>query len=183
KSTAFHGPNAGYVLELYEAYQQDPESVDAQARAFFETWKPPTKEPAATVAGLDASKVVAAVNYANAIRRHGHLMAKLNPLDPGPRETPPELDPQTYGITEQDLAELPAGAVTVWDDKRQFANALEAINHLRAVYSGSTAYEFLHIQDRTERYWLREAAESGRYERALTSEEKQALLKRLTEVE
>src|SRR5690606_17230494 len=91
--------------------------------------------------------------------------------------------PQTYGITEQDLAELPAGAVTVWDDKRQFANALEAINHLRAVYSGSTAYEFLHIQDRTERYWLREAAESGRYERALTSEEKQALLKRLTEVE
>ena len=25
----FHGPNAGYVLELYERYQQDPQSVDA----------------------------------------------------------------------------------------------------------------------------------------------------------
>ncbi|MEZ4569561.1 MAG: 2-oxoglutarate dehydrogenase E1 component [Thermomicrobiales bacterium] len=54
---------------------------------------------------------------------------------------------------------------------------------MRAVYSGPTAYEFLHIQDRTERYWLREAAESGRHEHALTSEEKQAILKRLTEVE
>ncbi|MBV9281135.1 MAG: 2-oxoglutarate dehydrogenase E1 component [Chloroflexi bacterium] len=33
---AFYGPNVGYVLELYERYQQDPTSVDAATRAFFE---------------------------------------------------------------------------------------------------------------------------------------------------
>ena len=32
----FYGPNAGYVLELYERYQADPASVDAATRAFFE---------------------------------------------------------------------------------------------------------------------------------------------------
>src|SRR5690242_5781321 len=44
--TMFHGPNAGYVLELYERFQQDPQSVDAATRAVFEQWTP-TDEPAA----------------------------------------------------------------------------------------------------------------------------------------
>ena len=32
----FYGPNAGYVLELYERYRQNPESVDADTRAIFD---------------------------------------------------------------------------------------------------------------------------------------------------
>ncbi len=31
----FYGPNAGYVWDLYERYQHDPDSVDAETRAFF----------------------------------------------------------------------------------------------------------------------------------------------------
>src|SRR5947209_20095375 len=38
---AFYGPNAGYALELYERYQQDPNSVDAETRAFFDQLAPP----------------------------------------------------------------------------------------------------------------------------------------------
>jgi len=30
----FYGPNLGYVLELYEGYREDPESVDESARSF-----------------------------------------------------------------------------------------------------------------------------------------------------
>ncbi|MEW6638520.1 MAG: hypothetical protein AB1425_17100, partial [Actinomycetota bacterium] len=37
----FYGPNLGYVLELYERYREDPESVDEQSRRFFERWSPP----------------------------------------------------------------------------------------------------------------------------------------------
>ncbi len=40
----FYGPNLGYVLELYERYRQDPESVDEGMRSFFETWRPPRLE-------------------------------------------------------------------------------------------------------------------------------------------
>ena len=39
----FHGPNAGYILELYEKYQQDPNSVDAATRKQFEAWQPPVE--------------------------------------------------------------------------------------------------------------------------------------------
>ena len=31
----FHGPNAGYVLELYERYRNDPSSVDAATREAY----------------------------------------------------------------------------------------------------------------------------------------------------
>ena len=36
----FSGVNAGYVLELYEKYRQDPQSVDAATREVFEAWVP-----------------------------------------------------------------------------------------------------------------------------------------------
>jgi len=41
----FYGPNAGYVLDLYERYKQDPSSVDAETRALFANWSPETQEP------------------------------------------------------------------------------------------------------------------------------------------
>ena len=36
----FGGVNAGYVLELYERYRQNPESVDPATRKAFESWTP-----------------------------------------------------------------------------------------------------------------------------------------------
>ncbi|MBC8104579.1 MAG: 2-oxoglutarate dehydrogenase E1 component [Cytophagales bacterium] len=42
----YYGPNAGYVLELYERYQQDPASVDPETRArFADGFAPPLSSP------------------------------------------------------------------------------------------------------------------------------------------
>ena len=38
----FQGPNLGYVLELYERFKEDPNSVDEETRDFFERWSPPS---------------------------------------------------------------------------------------------------------------------------------------------
>jgi hypothetical protein len=40
----FFGPNLGYVLELYERYSENPNSVDKSTREFFEDWSPPRLE-------------------------------------------------------------------------------------------------------------------------------------------
>jgi 2-oxoglutarate dehydrogenase E1 component len=40
----FFGPNAGYVLELYDRYRQDPLAVDPETRAFFDHWNPPADD-------------------------------------------------------------------------------------------------------------------------------------------
>ena len=81
----FHGPNSGYVVELYERYLQDPDSVDPDARVLFEKWNPETAESTTTDAHpQDMDKIVATVNLAQAIRAFGHLEADLDPLGTNP---------------------------------------------------------------------------------------------------
>ena len=67
----FYGPNAGYVLELYERYRQNPASVDASTRAIFDTWSPENKltaepEAATAIAPIEVTKIVAASALAHA---------------------------------------------------------------------------------------------------------------------
>ena len=184
----FYGLNAGYVLELYERYLQDPTSVDPAARAFFEHWRP--EEPsdgqrAVPVPGqavaVNITAIVAAANLAQSIRKHGHLAATLDPLG-SPPPGDPALEPAAHGITEADLAALPAFIVggPVAQNAR---SAAEAIAALRTVYCGTIGYDFDHVQAAEERAWLTDAAESGRYQQPLTAEQQRALLDRLTHVE
>ena len=50
----FHGPNAGYVIALYEQYLEDPESVDAATRALFSRHAPSLDgDPSAAIDGTD----------------------------------------------------------------------------------------------------------------------------------
>jgi 2-oxoglutarate dehydrogenase E1 component len=181
----FYGPNAGYVLGLFERFQQDPGSVDEGWRAYFQEFGPPAEgAPAAgqTVEDrADIGAVLGAHELSIAIRARGHTAARLSPL--GEAEAPdPALRPEAHGVTETKLEALPAGTVrgpaTVGA-----RNALEAIQKLRAVYSGTTGYEFEHIIDATEREWLREMVESGRFSAEPGAEEKRALLRRLSQVE
>jgi len=76
----FHGPNAGYVLELYDRYRQDPHSVDVDTRAFFDHWQPPIEIEASIGSQLlnqqiDLDKIVAVANLVQSIRTYGHLAA------------------------------------------------------------------------------------------------------------
>src|ERR671913_1741548 len=98
--SAFHGPNAGYVLDLYDRYLQDPNSVDPDTRATFEhvdpdeietlaaarprSGAPPVATSAPTGPIYDVSAVGRAAALAEAIRADGHLYVQIDP--PG---TPP----------------------------------------------------------------------------------------------
>jgi hypothetical protein len=155
----FHGPNAGYVLELYDRFRQNPESVDAATRAYLATWSPPAETAALAAPEYPLEKIVGAVNLAQAIRAYGHLAARLDPLGSSPRGDPILL-PSTHGVTEDDLRQLPASLIC-GPVVECAANALEAIQVLRAVYSSTTAYGYSHILVPEERDWLRHAAESG----------------------
>ena len=86
----FQGLNAGYVLELYDRYRQDPAAVDAQTRAYFEQWTPPDQPPAAAPGGVavDLRAVVGAATLAESIRRYGHLAAQIDPLGSRPTGDP-----------------------------------------------------------------------------------------------
>jgi 2-oxoglutarate dehydrogenase E1 component len=189
---SFYGPNAGYVLDLYERYQRDPASVDAATRAFFEHWSPATEEAVANAAvGASAAPnakpaftiqhVIGATALAHGIRARGHLGANLDPLG-----TPPLGDPalllETYNLTESDLAALPPDVVGGHAAERA-RTALEAVSNLRAMYSGTISYEFDQVKSPEERAWLRDAVGLALYRQELDAATKRALLERLTQVE
>jgi len=178
----FHGPNAGYVLDLYDKFRRDPYSVDADTRAFFDNWQPlELLRPSSTTPDVPIDKIVGTVNLAQAIREHGHLAAQLDPL-----ETPPPGDPAldlaTHGLTDEDLQKLPASLVG-GPIAEGAANSLEAISSLRKVYSAKTGYDYDHVRIPEERNWLRQAAESGQFKISADPIDPKALLKRLTSVE
>ena len=95
----------------------------------------------------------------------------------------PALAPSAHGLTEEDLANLPASIIWPGGDTHGARNAREAIAALRALYSGTLGYEFTHVQDEDERAWLHQSVESGAFRQPLTAEERRELLRRLTEVE
>jgi 2-oxoglutarate dehydrogenase E1 component len=177
KAEQFHGPNLGYVLELYDRYQQDPESVDQAAKDFFAHWKPPRTEVEESMA-LDSSKVLAIAKLAQAIREFGYLEVQLDPLG-----NPPPGDPtigfEYYDLQESDLERFPAAMIggPIAEGKR---DAAEAIQALRGVYCEHLGYDYEHVRIREERDWLRESAERGRFRTSIDYED---LLVRLTQVE
>lgn len=40
----FHGPNLGYVMEMYDLYLHDPDQVDEDLKQLFQQWGPPVIE-------------------------------------------------------------------------------------------------------------------------------------------
>src|SRR5918993_3580315 len=191
------GLNRGYVLELYERFRRDPDSVDADTRELFARWTPPAEgesEPAAEAApaGTAASplatdsrqlrKVVGAVNFAQSIRRYGHLSVKLDPLGVRAPIGDPSLLPEWHGVTDDDLRQLPATLVRspLAEGASTMAEAVEA---LRRVYCSRTGYDYAHVFVPEERRWLRNAAETAQFRAPNDPINPVALLERLSQVE
>jgi 2-oxoglutarate dehydrogenase E1 component len=180
----FHGPNAGYILELYERYRQNPDSVDPVTKRYFEQWSPPQNGAfiaAAPAATVDANKIMGIVNLAQAIREYGHLAAELDPLGTPPPGDP-SLDESYHGVTADDLRRLPASLIGGPIADRT-GNALEAIQELRRIYSSKTGYDYDHLRQPKIRDWLRYAAESGRFRPSQNQDDYIGHLKQLTQIE
>src|SRR5436305_6652835 len=183
----FYGPNVGYVLDLYERYKQSPELVDEATRAIFATWSPEQEAAfagsttTAAVQAQDVTHIVAASALAHAIRERGHLGAQLDPLGGKPLGDPALLA-ETHGLHDEDLAHLPH-AVIGGHAAEGVNNAFEAVEALRAMYSGTISYEFDQVKSLDERNWLRDAVGCHLYQHSPSTENARKLLKRLTQVE
>jgi 2-oxoglutarate dehydrogenase E1 component len=181
----FSGVNAGYVHELYERYLADPTSVDEATRTLFAGWSPDLETESPTAEGVRAADTTAAIavfNLAESIRRFGHLAARLDPLGFADPIGDPSLNPQAHGLTSQTLARLPASIVG-GSAAEGAANALEAIDRLRAIYCATTGHDYNHVFVPEERVWLRQAVESGHFRPPRDPINARELLDRITQVE
>jgi 2-oxoglutarate dehydrogenase E1 component len=180
--------NDAYAAEMFEAYRQDPTSVDESWRQFFRfaeeamgrAGSPP---PAATpdTAAEDAEyarKVVGVARYTTAIRAYGHFAVQLDPLG-APPPGAPELTPEFHGITEADL-DVVTGAALGFP---HLATGRDVAERLRKRYCRNLAVEVGHLGSEEERLWFRQLFTEERLTRPLTADEKKLVLRRLTEVD
>ncbi|TQR20679.1 2-oxoglutarate dehydrogenase E1 component [Psychrobacillus vulpis] len=190
--SAFSGPNLGYVMEQYDLFLQSPEEVDSELVSLFQQYGAPslasssqlgagTSASAAAVSPNNFDKIIRAIQLADAIRSQGHLAANIYPLNDGPKNES-KIDSKTYNLTEQDLKEIPV-SLLISNAPGNITNGLQAIEHLKAVYTNNIAFEISHVANSEERAWLQEKIEKGTIKENLSADDKKELLKRLTQIE
>ncbi|KAI0786303.1 dehydrogenase E1 and transketolase domain-containing protein 1 [Abortiporus biennis] len=105
------------------------------------------------------------LRYVDSLRTHGHRAARIDPLDLLQREEVAALDPSRYGLTEPDqkydvngiIWTNPVGVDT---EQREDWSLKDITSHLRSIYVGRIAYEYMHSPSKTERLWFSHLLES-----------------------
>ncbi len=186
----FYGPNAGYIMELYERYLQDPNSVDETSRRLFQEWRPPLSEAIteeqtqASSQGINQSTleiIRRGTELARNIREYGHIQAHLNPLDDKVPSSP-LLRLESYGLNATQLQQV--SAQSLWPGcSPTLRTGWDAIQELYSLYTGTVAFEFSHVHNVEERKWLTDYVESHHVLLPLPPVNKRTVLRRLIAVD
>lgn len=177
------GDNALYIAHMYTSYLENSSSVSPEWHHYFAslenreeeglkdflgpTWAKQTSSqekitppsPTAFVpedvkgAILDS---IRAIMLVRAYRARGHMIARLDPLNLAIYEPHPELDPKTYGFTEQDY-DRPIFINDVLGI--HYATLREILERLQKTYCETIGIEFLHVQDPERKLWLQKRIE------------------------
>ncbi len=123
-------------------------------------------------------KAVAVSRLIDRYRRHGHVMAELNPLQFGTGYNP-ELDFHYHGLTMWDLdRKFYPSKLGGSDEVTTLRNIIDI---LRNTYCGHIGAEYTHILEVEERSWLRDTMESSMNDPGLSKEEKRRILLKLNQ--
>ncbi len=175
--------NLSLIEDYYQRWKEDPSSVDASWRIFFEGFEL-GREPQGTTADLldlDSARAQAAVTrLIDAYREFGHYLADLDPLKLKPRNQTFELlEPAAFGLTEADLNRVFYNKLT--DAGRSTLAQLIAI--LRETYCRTIGVEFMHIRDASIRKWLLDRMEPTRNRPQLDAKKKRRIIYKLNAAE
>lgn len=172
-------------------WKEDPSSVPASWRQYFEDGKVPAfkvmrrvpggSEHVATVGGTTSKIVESAMFLIDAYQTFGHRLADLDPLkisdadlDPS---IPKELQLETYQLSESELDQ----EFSLHGGKGRFLSSRvttlrQLLTDLRETYCQKIGWEFMHVPRMEHRDWLREKIENMQ---PLSNDEKKLTLQRL----
>lgn len=179
----YSGTNAVYLESLYEQWEQDPNSVHASFRTFFENEaagnahsyvSPPglssvrSTLPVMATGELDEKKLKNTLNVVRLIRQYqvcGHAVANLDPLGIGHPGLGVERDALSLGYYNLSDADKSTEYVLAPNQRhlvggRSTATLGEIQERLDQAYCGSIGFEFMHIPDVDRCDWLRARIEA-----------------------
>ena len=116
------------------------------------------------------------------IRSHrvrGHLHCDLDPLGLERPVPHTELDPASYGFTENDRDR----PIHIHNLGYEQANLRQIVDALRKTYCGTVGVEYMHITSTEEKAWIQDRIEGDRNQTDFTRRGKATILERLCEAE
>ena len=180
--------NAEHLDQLYRQWQADPASVGADWQHFFAGFAlaldhGPTDDASAAAGSRSPGRIdqQRCDSLIYCYRDGGHTICDLDPLGFNNQAENSQLDPATHGLSEADLdREFATDTVPGMPPQ---AKLRELVAYLRDTYCHTIGVEYMHIQDRNQRLWLRERVEGTRNQPSLTREEKRRVLMKVNQAE
>jgi len=177
--------HASYIDELYQSYQQDPESVDESWQKFFEGFnfslerfgKNGASANGTAAPQIPANKEIGVKKLIRNYRRRGHLESDTNPVRTR-RNRQAQLGIEYYGLEESDLNSTFVAGEEVGIGP---ATLQEIIDTLRKAYVSTIGFEYTYIRDREAVEWMKKQAEKTLLDYAPSDEEKKRTLSKLNE--
>ena len=204
------GANAPFIEGIYEDYLQNPASVPAAWREYFDGLQPAQESAFSGVpqrpaiesfmgspkehlqpgsqetAGLEMNglaterKQISVLQLINAYRFLGVRHANLDPLKHQEKPYIPELNPGHYGLAESDLDTV-FGTGSLIGPAR--ASLREILQILQQTYCGSIGVEYMYIADTEQKRWIQDRIEGPRSQPNFSTEYKRHILERLNAAE
>lgn len=207
KYSFLNAANTQFFADLYDQYLENPDSVEASWRAFFQGFdfaresygddffQESVPQEVSTVAAPAASSVASSpqaapvpvsgkvekelqvLNLIKAYQRQGHLLAQIDPLKE--RKAPQvSLSLEKFSLSQADLS-------TVFDAAKEIHLAPSPLSvilkKLEDTFTKSIAIEFEHLDNEEEKKWFQEKIYSGDYTTEFSKEQKKRILEKLAE--
>ena len=155
--------NAAYINSLYEAYKQDPESVDFGWQKFFEGFDfgKDVQAPGAEIITETPEHILKEINVLTLIdgyRSRGHLFTKTNPVRER-RKYFPGKELETFGLSDADLDTVFNAGVEVGLGPAKLSDIRQL---LEETYCESIGAEYRYIRNPIKIKWFENRMESKR---------------------
>jgi 2-oxoglutarate dehydrogenase E1 component len=183
--------NSAVIEQMYQAWLDNPDSVDPTWRAFFQGFALGNNNgsmaaalgdgtaPGAAVAIVDSLKQAHVHYLINAYRAIGHLQSHIDPLS-GPPAPVAKLSLEQFELSTADLD-------TSFDTGTYLGGGQmklrDIVTTLQETYCGHVGVEYAHIQDTDCRRWLQDRIESSRLQPKFTKAQKVRFLRRVHKAE
>ena len=155
-----YNAHPSFIEKMYQQYHQDPNSVDAGWRTFFEGFEfaGSAQEDDSSGGYLSGNviKEFGVLSLIHGFRTRGHLLSDTNPIRKR-KDRKPYLDLQDYDLSEEDMDKVFQAGKEIGLENGTLRQILK---RLEDVYTGTIGVEYAHIEDRERRLWLRSKIES-----------------------
>ncbi len=181
-STIANRWNADLIDDQYQLWRTEPESIDAEWRAFFEGFELARGQDGGASSARacdDATKQARAIGLIYAYRSIGHTIAGFNPLTKE-RPTNPRLTLERLGFDEGDLDSVFHTGNYLGGTEMTLR---ELIERLEKTYCHTIGVEYLHIQETPRRRWIQARIEPECFIPSFTKQEKHRILSAILHAE